>query len=485
MNQSKSGQEVAKKSPARKATFTKNDLRFWEGRVFLPTYKSKGETCTSSAYAVRIQAHGERRNVTLDQTAKREAAKAALRLYRLVQAHGWDEGLGEFRGERPEAKSSLTLGDYLEEVAATGKISPRTFRIYARKIRRIGSDIARVKLPAGLSKNDYVNGGADEWRRRVDRTTLARFTNTRIAAWRKDLLAPVQSNPAKHHSAVRTANSCIRSAKALFAPRILKSLPHVEIPDPIPFREIELQSEQPTPYRSEIGNPITLLVAAARELAGATPDKEWRAVWKASGQKGKVPRPDLLQEELCERRAWRKHQAFKVLVLGLSAGLRRGEIDRLQWSQIDLQKQRPVISIIPTDCFEPKAKSSGDIPIDGEMAELLRQWKAESTDRFVVGGVEPIVNTDRLHYRADRAHKEAITWLRSKGITAGKAIHALRKEYGSLVCAKAGIHVASTLLRHSDISLTSAVYADGRGAVTSGLGSALKGVVKDGKRKAR
>ena len=480
MNHVKSGQEVAKK----KSKFTKNDLRYWEGRVFLPTYKSNGETLGASVYAVRIQTYGERRNVSLEETSKRKAGKAALKLYQLVQVHGWDDGLSEFRGEKPETKSALTLGDYIQEVSATGLISSRTFRIYVRKIRRIAAAIGRVRLPAKLSKNDYVNGGAKEWQRRIDRIPLADLTNERVGSWRKGFLAPLRNNPAKHHSAVRTANSCIRSAKALFAPKILRALPHLDLPETIPFREVELQSEKPTPYRSEIGNPETLLVAAVRDLAGATPESEWQALWKSSGQRGKAPRPDPLGQELAERKAWRKHQAFKVLVLGLSAGLRRGEIDRLQWSEVDLQKQTPMISIIPTDCFEPKAKSSGEIPIDEEMAKLLRQWKKESADRFVVGGAEPIVNTDRLHYRADRAHKEAISWLRTKGVTAPKALHALRKEYGSLVCKKAGIHVASKLLRHSDISLTSAVYADGRGAVTSGLGSALKGAVKDGKRKA-
>ena len=90
------------------SNFSKNDFRYWETRVFQPTYQDGDETKVAGNYVVRIQAHGERRKVSLDETKKRQAAKAALELYKLVKANGWDRGLEEFRGECPRPRSGLT-----------------------------------------------------------------------------------------------------------------------------------------------------------------------------------------------------------------------------------------------------------------------------------------------------------------------------------------------------------------------------------------
>ena len=41
-----------------------------------------------------------------------------------------------------------------------------------------------------------------------------------------------------------------------------------------------------------------------------------------------------------------------------------------------------------------------------------------------------------------------------------KPIHTLRKEIGSIIASEHGIFAASRYLRHSDIRITSAIYAD-------------------------
>lgn len=46
----------------------------------------------------------------------------------------------------------------------------------------------------------------------------------------------------------------------------------------------------------------------------------------------------------------------------------------------------------------------------------------------------------------------------------------MRKEYGSRVCQLAGIYVASRLLRHSGIRITSKHYLDDNRRIVSGLG---------------
>ena len=451
--------------------FSVNDLRYWEARVYHPLYGKAKELKEVATFAVRIQAHGERRNIALRETTKREAAKAAMALYKLIETHGWERGLAEFRGEAPQPRNVLTLGDYLAEVTATGEIIPRTLRTYATKVRRIAADIGNIRLPAKLNKFDHVNGGSKAWQELADRVPLSKLKPDAVQEWLSKHLARFRGNPAKLNSATKTANSCIRAGKAIFAERIRERLTHVVLPDPVPFVGMRTARESANRYRSEIDNPEVLLVAGVRELAGATMTTEHEAIWKELGGEGPSPSPtpsDVIRANL---RASRKREAFKVLVLGLCAGLRRGEIDRLQWSQVDLRKSHIVIEA--TDCFAPKANSVGEVPIDVEIVKLLKEWKAGATGRFVVEGVDPKINSDSHHYRAGRAHAELVHWLHAKGLTARNPLHSLRKEFGSIVCQKAGVYVASRLLRHANIAMTASVYTDDRGRVTSGLGSAL------------
>ena len=451
--------------------FSKNDVRYWEARVYHPTYGERGKAKESATFAVRIQAHSERRNIALQETTKREAAKAAMSLHRLIEAHGWDRGLADHRGETPPPKNSLTLGDYLAEVTATGEIVPRTLRTYATKVRKIAADLGNVRLPGKLNKHDHVNGGAKAWQELVDKMPLSKMTPEAVQQWLTKYLAAFRGNPAKLNSATKTANSCIRAGKAIFAERIRERLSHVVFPDPIPFVGLKTAKERLTRYRSEIENPEILLVAGARELARTTMESEHRAQWQNAGGEGTAPDPSPAERIRAELSASRKREAFKVLVLGLCAGLRRGEIDRLLWSQVNFAAS--LIDVKVTDCFAPKANSVGEIPIDDEIVKLLKVWKKAATARFVVEGVDPKVNTDNHHYRAGRAHAELIRWLQGKGITARNPLHALRKEFGSIVCQKAGVYVASRLLRHTNISMTAAIYTDDRGRVTSGLGAAF------------
>lgn len=458
-------------TPKKLTKFSINDVRFWEARVYHPRYGATASVKEAATFAVRIQAHGERRNVALRETTKRDAARAAMTLYKLIEMHGWERGLTEFRGEAPPVRNNLTLGEYLMEVTATGEILPRTLRTYSTKVRKIASDIGKVSLPGKLNKYDYVNGGAKEWQRLVDAVPLRKLTPDAVQSWLSGYLAQFRSNPAKLNSATKTANSCIRAGKAIFAEKIRERLTHVILPDPVPFVGMKTAKERPTRYRSEIENPEVLLVAGVRELAESTMETEHQAIWREQGGEGDAPEPAPAEKIRAELRASRKREAFKVLVLGLCAGLRRGEIDRLQWSQVDFG--RSLIVIQATDCFAPKANSAGDIPIDEEIVKLMKKWKTASSGRFVLEGVEPKVNTDNHHYRASRAHAELIEWLQSKGMTSRNPLHTLRKEFGSIVCQRAGVYVASRLLRHANITMTAAVYTDDRGRVTSGLGSVL------------
>jgi integrase len=77
-------------------------------------------------------------------------------------------------------------------------------------------------------------------------------------------------------------------------------------------------------------------------------------------------------------------------------------------------------------------------------------------------------------YRCNAVFEKLITWLRSKGVETRNPLHTLRKEYGSLITAGHGVHAASQLLGHSDISTTVQHYVETRGRATVALGSLLQ-----------
>lgn len=478
---------MAQSKPTR---FSRNDIRYWEQRVYQPAFRDDdGSAKMSGNYHVKIQAHRERRGVSLHATSVRSAAKAARELDAMVRLQGWEKGLKLFRGETPVPKISLTLGDYLAEVVACGVIKPRTLRTYTTKVRTIAAFITRPKMPEipekvgsakksckseskkTYSKFDYVNGGAAVWQQFVDATPLHLLNTENILCWRKECLKPHDQNPRKLASATKTVNSCIRAGKAIFAAKVREKLPHVLLPDPVPFVTLNLLKESKSRYRSQIASPKELLAAGVDELAMATAESEFQTVWKKSGVSEVAPAPAPAERIRAELSAFRKNEAFKVLVLGLCAGLRRGEIDGLIWPQVDFTNS--CLWMETTEVHDLKADSEGKIPLDRHVLELLKNWQSQTKNQFVLIGGDSKVGSDKVQYRSNRVHRELIKWLKSKGLTSRMAIHTLRKEFGSIICAEAGIHAASRLLRHANISMTAAVYADHRNHVTVGLGSSL------------
>jgi integrase len=69
-------------------------------------------------------------------------------------------------------------------------------------------------------------------------------------------------------------------------------------------------------------------------------------------------------------------------------------------------------------------------------------------------------------------------WLRSKGVSANKPLHELRKEVGAIVATTHGIYAASRYLRHADITTTARHYADQKERISVGLGKLLDTTIK-------
>jgi hypothetical protein len=63
-------------------------------------------------------------------------------------------------------------------------------------------------------------------------------------------------------------------------------------------------------------------------------------------------------------------QGYKVFLLAVAVGLRRKEIDLLEWSSFRWEEN--AIRIQPTRYFHPKSEDSiADLPVDAEVMEPL------------------------------------------------------------------------------------------------------------------
>jgi integrase len=419
----KSGQEVAKRN------FGKTDVRYWHEAIFKPTYRKDGKTVCIEHWAARIQWRGRRELFNLKTSNKAAAAAKAKEIYTMLVGVGWDKTLETFKPEMAR-KSVASVGDFLDELRGHWSGKPKTFEDYCRSFRTILSQIFGVK--GGREKFDYVNGGRKAWVAKIDRIKLADVMPEKVNKWRIAFVKKAAGNPVKQRRARITCNSLMRQAKSLFAPELLR---HVAMhkPDKLPFDGVAFYKRESMRYQSKVD--IEALISDAV---------------------GRLP-----QEQL------------KIFLLATMVGLRRAEIDRLQWNAF--QWKKGAIRIETTEHSTPKTSdSAGDVSIDKELAALFKGWHAKATSLFVIeADVKPRTDTSYAHYRAQSHFDALIKWLKSKGVTAVKPLHELRKEFGSQLCAKYGIYAASQALRHADIAITAQHYVDQKERVTFGMGNLL------------
>jgi integrase len=423
---SKSGQEVAKQS------FGKTDVRYWHEAIFKPTYKRAGQTLSLEDWAARIQRRGRRELFNLKTPNKARAATRARDIYTTLVSAGWDAALEKFK-PKMQRKTASTVGEFLNELHNHWSGKPKTFQDYCRSFRTIVAQIFQIKAGKdGREKFDYVNGGRAAWIAKIDHIRLADVTPDKVNNWRIAFVKKVGTSPIKQKRARISCNSLMRQAKSLFSAELLA---HVAVhkPNKLPFDGIAFYGRESMRYRSTV-DIEALIQDAVHELP---------------------------EEQL------------KIFLLATFAGLRRNEIDKLQWPAF--QWNDGAIRIEATEHFGPKSSDSADdVPIDRELLAMFRGWHAKATSTFVIeAGPDPQIEAGYTHYRADCHFVPLTQWLRRKGVTAAKPLHELRKEFGSQLCAKYGIYAASRALRHSGITITAEHYLDQKQRVTLGLGDLL------------
>ncbi len=154
--------------------------------------------------------------------------------------------------------------------------------------------------------------------------------------------------------------------------------------------------------------------------------------------------------------------SWKVILLALSAGLRRAEIDGLGPHQLD--PRGPTIHVMTHEHFETKTdESTGGVHVELDLLEELKV-NLDPTSVFVVEPQTPPANGPRApgYYRCDRTFVRVTNWLRKNGVKADRPIQVLRKEFGSVINAQSDIFTASSQPRHAHIGTTAAFYADNR-----------------------
>ena len=409
----------------------KSDIRYWEQAIFQPTYKRGGKTMQGGEWAAKIQHLGRRETFALGSSNRAASASRAKEIYLHLQSNGWDETILRFKPKAANMNCAVaTVGEFLAEVTANASGRARTIEGYCRSFRTIVAEI--FGNDGGTAKYDYQNGGRQKWLDRIGAVRLAEITPAMVQKWKLRFIRRAGNDPLKLRATRVSVTSLMRQAKSLFTPAVLKFI-KLDLPEASPFAGVSFEPRQSMRYRSGFVIEDVIRVAAS----------------------------ELPPEQ------------FKVFLLATMAGLRRNEIDKLEWQAF--RWEEGIIRIEATRFFQPKSEdSSGDVEIDDELMVAFKTFHTRATRDFVIESQNPArPEATYSHYRCERLFKALTKWLRQHGVTGNTPLHTLRKEYGSQMCAKHGIYAASQALRHADIAITSQHYIDKKRRTTVGMGHLL------------
>lgn len=415
--------------------FPKTDVRFWQQSIFRKGYTVSGQRRVTKEWYARMQHNGERDQFALGTPNKLAAAARARDVYLSLLATGWESTRQRYK-KSPVVTSdpgSCTVGDYITAVKSLGlTAAEKTVEGYSQSLRLIVSETFGF---GGKGKFDYKKGGHKEWLQRVNAVPLTELTPARVQNWKKAFLTRAEKDAIAQRRAKISVNSIMRQARSLFSPKVLRHLT-LSLPDPLPFSGIEFEPRQTMKYQSKI-DVVDLMRAAEKDLLEASPE------------------------------------SYEIFLLAVAVGLRRKEIDLLEWSSF--RWNDCLIRIQPTEWFHPKSEDSlADVPVDPEVMDLFKRHHTSGSGRFVIKcDRPPQPRTSQQYYRCAPHFDKLIDWLRDHGVAGNKPLHTLRKEYGSLITEAHGIYAASRALRHTDLRTTSEHYVDSRSRATPGIGRLL------------
>ena len=422
------------------SALTKHSKAYWRDRVFQPVISG----VQVDNYAVRMSCENRQRSLSLRTQNREQAAQTAKDWYAYLSTYGWAAFDAKYRS--PTTASGITIapgdvkvhgvtvGDFLTAARNESDLAHKTFDDYARCLRFIVSELR--SMTKARSRHDYRNGGRKAWATAIDATHLDAITPDQIRAWKRAYVARAGHDELLRRRYTVSCNSYLRRARALFSKsKVIAKLRTVKLPVVLPFDGVELERRTDTKFYGCGVDAVTLLRAAVDEL---------------SGDRDRV-------------------EMLKVFLLAITLGLRRREIDMLEWQSFDFVAG--TLRIMPTKWYQLKTpESASELPVEPEILELFRGWRARATGEFVLESERAPKAVTYQHYRCTETFAALLGWLRGKGVQGNKPLHALRKMYGSQLADLHGLHVASSGLRHADVRTTAEYYLDRRVRVTAGFG---------------
>jgi hypothetical protein len=317
--------------------FSKTDIRFWQDRVFRETYRRNGQLSQTSHWSARIQHEGRRERFPLYTPNKAAAASRARDIYLFLVANGWEAALARYRKAKtvvhgPDRDQVVTVGSFLEVVFSVCT-NRSTIEGYATAFRKIVADL--FGLATDPAKFDYQSGGRDQWLAKVHSVELSKITPAKIQEWKQSFLAAAGDGPLALRKARISVNTLFRRSRSLFSRKVLRQLP-LRLPSPLPFDGVEFEPRQSMKYRSNF-NVLDLIKLANKKLRSSDPP------------------------------------IYIIFLLGVAAGLRRKEIDLLEWSAFRFEEN--AIRVEPTHFFHPKSQDSiAEIQVDPEVMAIFRNF---------------------------------------------------------------------------------------------------------------
>jgi len=144
----------------------------------------------------------------------------------------------------------------------------------------------------------------------------------------------------------------------------------------------------------------------------------------------------------------------QVKISTYSTGMRKAELENLEWSDIDLRRRK--IRIRRKKTWRPKT-GEREIPINEDLLSLFTRLKRENNKSIKSALVFPDKNGTRLG--ANRLRVRLIEIAEKAGIKNLTQIHALRHTFAShLVMKGVDLPTVQKLMGHSDIQ-TTMIYA--------------------------
>jgi integrase len=383
---------------------SKLSARYWIARV----KQVRGH----GFYFAQLQHAGRRTAVCLQTTDRRQAAETAAKAYGQIRAQGWDAALRALDPDKHRPQTGVTVGDIFDTLARLD-MRPSTRTAYRVALQWWALQVIRL---TPLHRN--LDRHAPDYRTRIAALPLTHLAIDQLERVRDEFIAGAGDDAIAARRARVSVKAFARNAKAGI--RAAQKLGRLEMPVPTPFTGLTVAGAVATRYVAEF-DAAEMLRRASETLRVEDPS------------------------------------AFKVVLLALGAGLRRGEIQHLQWRSIDTARRQ--IRVEASGAWLAKnIQSEATVDVDGGLIAALGT---------PAGPDDPVVDPLAIEH--------AVRWLRRQGVTSAKPLHSLRKEFGSIVAQTADLLTASRQLRHGSLAVTAGIYIENRRKASPNIASMLNG----------